>query len=213
MLGETSGRGSLAADEQETAAQPARCFPKDNPDPPLLEIARLIGDDSNPLMSGIQFYLSDAIDLGVPGHLNFIESKWALTGIVQSQFWGPDFVSRYGNYIVRGILSVDIAEFDIAGELEGKTLRELVEESRANKANPQKGSGHQRQDRRRDLAPDGEGAPKVGRPTPGAATRDDRNDLFPDPAPLPGPSHRLDAFAGATRLCSASATIPTPKIC
>ena len=121
-----SSPGLLDADDKETAARPARCFPRDNPDPPLREIGRLVGDECNPWMTGIQFYLSDPIDLGVPGHVNFVESKWALSAIVQSQFWGPDFVSRYGGYVVRGILSVDIAECDAPGETTPKTLKELA---------------------------------------------------------------------------------------
>ena len=127
--------GLLDADEKETAARPARCFPRDNPDPPLRAISHLVGDECNPWMAGMQFYLSDPMDLGVPGHLNFVDSKWALTAIVQSQFWGPDFVDRYGHSVVRAILSVDIAEFDVPGELDvpGEpvplTLRQLATKS------------------------------------------------------------------------------------
>jgi hypothetical protein len=119
----------LNADESQTAALPPRCFPRDNPDPPLRAIGNLAGPDCNPLMSGIQFYLTDPIDLGVPGHLNFVQSKWALSGVVQSQFWGPDFVTRYGSFVVRAILSVDIAEFDVPGEIVPMTLRQLVQAS------------------------------------------------------------------------------------
>jgi uncharacterized protein with NAD-binding domain and iron-sulfur cluster len=118
--------GLLDADEAETAALPPRSFPAENPDPPLRAIGHLVGPDCNPLMSGMQFYLSDPIDLGVPGHMNFVDSKWALTAIVQSQFWGPDFVSRYGSYVVRAVLSVDIAQFDVPGEIVPMTLRELA---------------------------------------------------------------------------------------
>jgi uncharacterized protein with NAD-binding domain and iron-sulfur cluster len=127
--------GLLDADEKQTAARPPRCFPSENPDPPLRAISHLVGDECNPWMAGMQFYLSDPMDLGVPGHLNFVDSKWALTAIVQSQFWGPDFVDRYGHSVVRAILSVDIAEFDVPGELEfpGEpaplTLRQLAMKS------------------------------------------------------------------------------------
>jgi uncharacterized protein with NAD-binding domain and iron-sulfur cluster len=127
----TASEDILAMDEAETSQLPPRNFPAHNPDPPLRSIGELTGPESNPMMSGIQFYLSDPMDLGVPGHLNFIDSKWALTAIVQSQFWGPDFVTRYGSYICRAVLSVDIAEFDVPGETVPQTLKQLVDASRS----------------------------------------------------------------------------------
>ena len=37
-------------------------------------------------MSGIQFFLSDAVPI-VNGHLALVDAPWALTAIAQKQFW------------------------------------------------------------------------------------------------------------------------------
>jgi hypothetical protein len=73
------------------------------------------GTNYGPWMSGIQFYLSDAMTV-LPGHIHFPDSPWALTAVCQSQFWGGDFFWRYGKGKVRAILSVDICEFNKKGE-------------------------------------------------------------------------------------------------
>jgi hypothetical protein len=210
--------GLLDADEKQTAARPPRCFPSENPDPPLRAISHLVGDECNPWMAGMQFYLSDPMDLGVPGHLNFVDSKWALTAIVQSQFWGPDFVDRYGHSVVRAILSVDIAEFDVPGELEfpGEpaplTLRQLAMKSQTFAAAEQ-----------RTRTPSSErsatilrrrsgikwprafrsGTSACPRPETTAVMANGKKVEFPDSASLSRPPHRLDAMRVQRRLQTA----------
>ena len=76
-------------------------------------------------MNGIQFYLSQDVPI-VNGHAIYLDSPWALTSISQRQFWtGVDF-SQLGNGAVRGILSVDISDWDQPGVIYGKPARECT---------------------------------------------------------------------------------------
>lgn len=73
-------------------------------------------------MNGIQFYLS--VDLPLAhGHVIYLDSPWALTSISQRQFWTGVDLSRYGDGAVRGILSVDISDWEAPGLLTGKPAR------------------------------------------------------------------------------------------
>ncbi|XEC96411.1 FAD-dependent oxidoreductase [Paenibacillus tarimensis] len=70
-------------------------------------------------MNGIQFYLNKDVPM-IHGHVIFMDSPWALTGVSQSQFW-PDFrMEDYGNGEVKGILSIDISDWEMPGILYGK---------------------------------------------------------------------------------------------
>jgi uncharacterized protein with NAD-binding domain and iron-sulfur cluster len=69
-------------------------------------------------MNGIQFYLTRDVPL-VHGHTIYLSSSWALTSVSQAQFW-PNFdLSQYGDGNVRGIISVDISNWQTPG-LNGK---------------------------------------------------------------------------------------------
>lgn len=70
-------------------------------------------------MNGIQFYLKQDVPLA-HGHAIFLDSPWALTSISQRQFWTRTDLARYGDGTVRGILSVDISEWEAPGVLYGK---------------------------------------------------------------------------------------------
>jgi uncharacterized protein with NAD-binding domain and iron-sulfur cluster len=78
-------------------------------------------------MNGIQFYLSKDVPL-VNGHVMYLDSPWALTSISQRQFWNKTDLSQYGDGTVRGILSVDISDWDAPGEVFGKPARECSAE-------------------------------------------------------------------------------------
>lgn len=70
-------------------------------------------------MNGIQFYLKEDVPI-TPGHVLYFDSPWSLTSISQAQFW-PNFDwSRYGDGRVKGILSVDISDWEAKGVLFGK---------------------------------------------------------------------------------------------
>jgi uncharacterized protein with NAD-binding domain and iron-sulfur cluster len=65
-------------------------------------------------MNGIQLYLAKDVPV-VRGHVTYTDSPFALTSISQRQFWpGVDF-SRLGDGEVRGILSVDISDWETPG--------------------------------------------------------------------------------------------------
>jgi len=78
-------------------------------------------------MNGIQFYLAKDEPL-VNGHAIYLDSPWALTSISQRQFWANVDLSQYGDGTVRGILSVDISDWETPGLLLGKPARECTAE-------------------------------------------------------------------------------------
>ncbi len=79
-------------------------------------------------MSGIQFYLKRPVDL-VRGHLTFVDSQWALTGLTQAQFWGRRAFARdYGDGGAVDCLSIDISDWDAKGILYGKPAKECTRE-------------------------------------------------------------------------------------
>jgi uncharacterized protein with NAD-binding domain and iron-sulfur cluster len=74
-------------------------------------------------MTGIQFYLRRPVDI-VRGHIQFVDSQWALTALTQGQFWEHrDFRSDYGDGAVADCLSVDISDWDTPGLLYDKPAK------------------------------------------------------------------------------------------
>jgi uncharacterized protein with NAD-binding domain and iron-sulfur cluster len=69
-------------------------------------------------MNGIQYYLTEDVPL-VHGHTIYLDSPWALTSISQRQFWREVDLGDYGDGQVRGIISVDISDWNTKG-LNGK---------------------------------------------------------------------------------------------
>jgi uncharacterized protein with NAD-binding domain and iron-sulfur cluster len=65
-------------------------------------------------MNGIQFYLRRDLPL-VRGHVIYIDSPWALTSISQAQFWPNVDLAALGDGSVKGILSVDVSEWETPG--------------------------------------------------------------------------------------------------
>lgn len=65
-------------------------------------------------MNGIQFYLKDDIEV-VNGHAAYLGTPWALSSISQHQFWRDFDWSKHGDGTVRGILSVDISDWETPG--------------------------------------------------------------------------------------------------
>jgi uncharacterized protein with NAD-binding domain and iron-sulfur cluster len=70
-------------------------------------------------MTGIQFYLKEDVPM-VEGHQMYMASPWALTAVSQAQFW-KDTVdwSKHGDGTVRGVLSVDISNWEAPGNGDG----------------------------------------------------------------------------------------------
>ncbi|MDQ3887483.1 MAG: FAD-dependent oxidoreductase [Actinomycetota bacterium] len=93
-------------------------------DPRLVSATRL----ETAWMVGLQLYLRRQTPI-VPGHVNYIDSPWALTSISQAQFWPrQDFPRDFGDGTVRDCLSVDISSWDSPGILFGKPAAECTGE-------------------------------------------------------------------------------------
>jgi uncharacterized protein with NAD-binding domain and iron-sulfur cluster len=90
-------------------------------DPGLAGILEL-GRHQVEWMNGIQFYLTHDVPIA-RGHINHVDSAWALTSISQSQFWPHFPAENYGDGRVRTVLSVDISAWDIPGS-RGKEARD-----------------------------------------------------------------------------------------
>jgi len=76
-------------------------------------------------MNGIQFFLAQDVPV-VNGHAIYLDSPWALTSISQRQFWTKVDFAQLGNGAVRGILSVDISEWQTPGVVYGKPAQECT---------------------------------------------------------------------------------------
>ena len=78
-------------------------------------------------MNGVLFYLDRDVPL-VNGHAIYIDSEWSLTSISQKQFWpGVDLAQR-GDGRVRGILSIDVSEWQRPGRRTGKVAQRCSRE-------------------------------------------------------------------------------------
>jgi geranylgeranyl pyrophosphate synthase/uncharacterized protein with NAD-binding domain and iron-sulfur cluster len=65
-------------------------------------------------MNGLQFYLRRDLQIA-HGHVIHIDSEWALTSVSQVQFWRSMPPSEFGDSEVRGVLSVDISDWEAPG--------------------------------------------------------------------------------------------------
>lgn len=74
-------------------------------------------------MNGIQFYLKRDVPL-TAGHVLFVDSPWALTAVSQAQFWRTP-LAEYGDGQVRGIISVDVSNWDNPGIVYGLPANQL----------------------------------------------------------------------------------------
>ncbi|UUV08395.1 FAD-dependent oxidoreductase [Ruegeria sp. YS9] len=93
-------------------------------DPALAKLPLLANDVQ--WMNGIQFYLTKEVEL-THGHVIFIDSPWALTAVSQKQFWHQIDFDNWAEGKTKGLLSIDISEWDKPG-LNGKTARNCSRE-------------------------------------------------------------------------------------
>lgn len=104
---------------------------RQHPDDPALrrlrQLAALPVDSHSAWMCGLQFYLSEHVDI-LPGHVYFPDSEWGLSAVSQSQFWGADTRVRYGHDVIRSILSVIISRWDVPGPLFKRPARECTKD-------------------------------------------------------------------------------------
>jgi len=99
-------------------------------DPTLKNIQTLSSEVS--WMNGTQFYLNKDVEI-THGHAIYIDSPWAITSISQKQFWPGVDLSEYGDGKVKGILSIDVSDWDTPGDKIKKpakecTKQEIIEE-------------------------------------------------------------------------------------
>ena len=93
-------------------------------DPSLANLAALV--EYVEWMNGIQYYLTEDVRIA-HGHAICVDSPWALTLVSQPQFWKAFDLEKYGDGTVRGLLSVDISDWDVKG-LNGKEARHCTRE-------------------------------------------------------------------------------------
>jgi uncharacterized protein with NAD-binding domain and iron-sulfur cluster len=75
-------------------------------------------------MSGLQFYLREPLAL-TNGHVNYVDSPFALTSISQAQFWKRG-LEHYGDGTVKESFSTIISDWVTPGIVYGKPARELT---------------------------------------------------------------------------------------
>jgi uncharacterized protein with NAD-binding domain and iron-sulfur cluster len=120
ISGVTTAAGAVTADHY-VAALPVEVFrmlagpPLRALEPRLAALDRLV----TRWMNGILFYFDRDVPI-VDGHAIYIDSEWALTSISQAQFWKGADLSRYGDGRVKGILSVDVSDWQMPGRRTGK---------------------------------------------------------------------------------------------
>ncbi|MEA2291062.1 MAG: hypothetical protein QOF17_82 [Solirubrobacteraceae bacterium] len=78
-------------------------------------------------MNGVLFYLDADVPV-VEGHAIYVDSEWALTSISQAQFWRGVDLAGYGDGRVRGILSVDVSDWQTPGRRTGKVAARCTRE-------------------------------------------------------------------------------------
>lgn len=94
-------------------------------DPTLNNIKILSAEVS--CMKGSQFYLTKDAPI-VDGHVIYIDTPWALTSISQKQFWKNVDLSNYGDGTIKGILSVDISDWDTPGIIFNRAAKECTKD-------------------------------------------------------------------------------------
>lgn len=77
---------------------------------PGLETLRLLNASSLEWMNGIQYYFRKPVQM-VRGHMNHIDTEWALTSISQVDVWRTGTMDRYGPRNIQGIVSVDVSDW------------------------------------------------------------------------------------------------------
>ncbi|HYE58506.1 MAG TPA: FAD-dependent oxidoreductase [Rhodothermales bacterium] len=75
-------------------------------------------------MNGLQFYLYEDVPI-CPGHVLYLDTPWALTSISQAQFWPAYPLAACGDGTARGVISVDISDWNTPG-LEAPEARNCV---------------------------------------------------------------------------------------
>ena len=83
-------------------------------------------------MNGLMFYLRERIDV-TKGHVNYVDSGWAITSISEEQFWKRSLTS-YGDGTVKDCLSAIISDWTTPGNFNGKSARDYTPDEIATEA-------------------------------------------------------------------------------
>lgn len=75
-------------------------------------------------MNGLMFYLRQRVPL-TPGHVNYVDSPWAITSISQAQFWKRG-IAGYGDGTVADCLSTIISAWTEPGMINGRHARDCT---------------------------------------------------------------------------------------
>ncbi|MGZ3461444.1 MAG: hydroxysqualene dehydroxylase, partial [Archangium sp.] len=94
-------------------------------DPRLLGVKQLAANVR--WMNGIQFYLYQDVPI-VHGHVLYVDSPWAITSISQPQFWQNVSLASLGDGAVRGLLSVDVSDWEVPGNVVKKRAWDCTKE-------------------------------------------------------------------------------------
>lgn len=89
---------------------------------PALANLRELNATSLEWMNGVQFYFRTPVRL-VRGHMNHIDTEWALTSVSQVDVWRTGTMDRYGPSNIEGIVSVDVSDWR-APAASGRTAME-----------------------------------------------------------------------------------------
>lgn len=73
-------------------------------------------------MNGLQFFLRRTPD-GIGQEVNFMDSPWQITAVLQSKLWDRDYPRDYGDGKVADSLSLDISDWDTPGILYNKPAK------------------------------------------------------------------------------------------
>ncbi|MDH3728498.1 MAG: FAD-dependent oxidoreductase, partial [Myxococcales bacterium] len=97
---------------------------------PSLGRVRTHLSDLNAWMAGAQYFLRKDIQIA-SGHVIYSDSPWALTSISQAQFWRDgevSFAEKYGGGDIRGVLSVDISDWETVAPRLGRAAKDCTRE-------------------------------------------------------------------------------------
>jgi uncharacterized protein with NAD-binding domain and iron-sulfur cluster len=78
-------------------------------------------------MNGVLYYLDRDVKL-VEGHAIYVDSDWSLTSISQKQFWPDVDLARRGDGRTRGVLSIDVSEWQRPSRRTGKVAQRSTRE-------------------------------------------------------------------------------------
>ncbi|HEU5029900.1 MAG TPA: FAD-dependent oxidoreductase [Spirillospora sp.] len=76
-------------------------------------------------MNGLQFFLRRSPH-GIDQEVNFMDSPWQITAVLQSRLWKHDFTRNFGDGKVADCLSLDISDWDTPGIVYGKPAKKCT---------------------------------------------------------------------------------------